>query len=75
MLFMYFELIQNSLGLFWDDLEAIRENSIEILKFYKICIHWSVSRPITILSPMISFESSDHFESGDHFESNNQFWV
>ena len=30
MLFMYLELIGKSLGLFWDDLEAMRDNSTEM---------------------------------------------
>ena len=35
----------------------------------------TILRLMTILSPMIDFEFSDHFESSDHLESDDQFWV
>ena len=38
MLFMYLELMGKSLSLFWDDLEAMRDNSAKIVKFCKIRI-------------------------------------
>ena len=40
MLFMYLELIGKGLGMFWDDLEAMKGNSIEILKFCRTRVHY-----------------------------------
>ena len=34
-----FELIGKSLGLFWDDLETLRGNSIKILRLCRIRVH------------------------------------
>ena len=39
MLVIYLELMGHSLGLCWDDLEAMRDNSTEILKLCRIRAH------------------------------------
>ena len=50
------ELIENGLDFFWNDLEAMRGNSIEFQKFYKICVQWPSIVQCPILNPMIIFK-------------------
>jgi len=80
MLFMYLELMGKSLSLFWDDLEAIRDNSTKNLKFYLIRVQWLFLHSVTIftfgdhfciqrLVTISCLASSDHFESSDKFLS------
>ena len=82
MLFMYLELMRNSLSLFWDDLEALRGNFAEILKFCRIRIQWLFSRPVLCPTSSDYFHAQCHiqclvtiFTFSDHFESNDQFRV
>ena len=44
------KLIKNDLGLFWDDLEVMRDNFTEFASNDQSCVQWP------ILSPMTSFD-------------------
>ena len=53
------DLIETGLGFFLGWFGSHEKQFYIILKFYKIRIHWLVLHPVTILSPMTNFESSD----------------